>query len=349
MDNENIYYEKKKDRRFIITTILSVVIIAVIFYFLNFFNINPHNTLSMINKGTMSPAYGRDYIVSITDKSDTPSFPELQIIVNETLNTDMSESLQHISLNSGENIFDWDRFFKFDTALIKTPYDSRYVKFENYNENYLHTYPTNESNLTNMLLKYSRNNTNIIFDSNNYEDKKIKVNFAGEDFSEKVKLHYTIKFDDKISTDLFNALYESIWNSKEFLGFFKSDDDIQKKLGTENNTKNIIDMIYNIKENSKINSVTIGLVANNKLVESIVYDFDISYNDGNSNYNLNISIAEYLKYLDSSTSPEDNFETLSIVDYSALTEHESNNIGDEVEIKDGTTITTPSTEEEKEN
>ena len=347
MDDKNIYYEKKKDRRFIIFSVLSLLLIAVVFYIINFFNINPHNTLSFINNGKMTPAYSRDYIVSITDKSETPSFPELQVIVNETLNTDMSESLQHVSLNSGENIFDWDRFFKFDMALIKTPYDSRYIKFENYNENYFHSYATNESNLTNMLLKYSQNNANLVFDSNSYKDKKIKVNFAGENFSEKVKFHYTINFDNQTSTELFNDIYNQIWNSKEFLGFFKSDDDIQKKLGTENNTKNFLDMIYNIIENSEIKSVTVGIVANNKIVESIVYDFDVLFNDGVSNMNLNISFAEYLKYLSDDTSPENDFEGLSIVEYSALTQHTNNNVGDEVDISNATSITP--TEEEKEN
>ena len=36
-------------------------------YIINFFNINPHNTLSFINNGKMTPAYSRDYIVSITE------------------------------------------------------------------------------------------------------------------------------------------------------------------------------------------------------------------------------------------------------------------------------------------
>jgi len=349
MDNENIYYEKKKDRRFIILTILSFVFIAIVFYSLNFFNINPHNTLYIINKGNMSPAYSRDYIFSITDQSVTPSFSELQVVINETLNTDMSESLQHVSLNSGENIFDWDRFFKFDTAFIKTPYDTRYIKFENYNENYSHSYPTNKSNLTDMLLKYSIKNANIFFDSNNYEDKKIKVNFSGESFSEKVKLHYTLKFDESMSTDIFNDVYDSIWNSKEFLEFFKSDDDIQKKLGRENNTKSMIDLLYNIRTNSSIKDLTVGIVANSEMVETIIYDFDVIYNDGISDYNLKISFSEYLKNLDSSISPEDTFEALSVVDFSALTKHENNKVGDEVKTEATGTLTNANSTIDTEN
>ena len=344
--DENIYYNKKKDRKFLILTIISFLLIALVFYLLNFFNINPINTLSLINKGEMSPAYGRDYIVSIMEDGIEQSFPELQIIINETLNTDMSESIQHVSLNSGENVFDWDRFFKFNTAFIKTPCDTRYVKFENYNETYFHNYPKNESNLAALMIKHLSGNANLIYDSNNYQDKKIKVNFSGADLSEKVKLHYTINIDETKANEMFTDLYGNIWNSKEFASFFKSDDDIQKKLGVENYTKTILDMIYNIKENGSIKGLTIGIVANKDYVESIAYDFEIQYNNGESSHELNISIAEYLKPLDSSYSPEDTFESLSIVEFEALTAHEKHNIGDEVEIDDSAMIIPSKTEEQ---
>lgn len=346
--DENVYYDKKINIKKFILPALSVILVLGLFYFLNFFNINPNATLSLINNGNMKAEHARDYIFSISSKNAS-SFPELQIIINEETNTDMSEAMQHISLSSGDNVFDWDRFFKFNTGLIKTPYDTRYIKFENLEGEHAYNYNSNESDLAAMLTKTLNKKSNFLFDRNKYEDKKIKINMSGVDFTEKVKLHYTVKFTDDEASNIFIELYDKIWNSNAFGSFFKLDNEIQKKLNIENSTKAILDIIHNIKENSTIKELTVGIVANKNYVESIVYDFSLSYNDGKTTHELKLSFGEYLKPLADGYSPESIFEPLSTVDFNALKEYEKHEIDDEVKIDETFGYTTNNNDKKEEN
>ena len=346
MEKENVYYSKKNVRGPIIGTLL-VLVVILLFYFFNIFNINPMKTIQLINGGTLKAEHSRDYIFSI-EPINEDEFQDLQIIINEDTNTDMSEALQHISLSSGDNLFDWDRFFKFDTGLIKTPYDTRYIKFENLSGSNEYNYSNVKSYLTNLFISSLSKNSNFLFDKNNYEVKKLKINAAGADFNEKVKLYYTINLTDEAS-DIFSELCNQIWNSDEFLSFFKIDDEIQKKLGMDNNTKSIIDIVYNIKKNAKVKDLEIGIIANKNFVESITYDFTLSLNDGTKNRDLKLSFGEYVKELDDGYSPEAIFEPMSTVNITALSETEHRNIDDEVLIDDTFGVASSSEIENTEN
>lgn len=344
--DENVYYNKKKSIWSFILPVISLIVIAGMFYFINFFNINPCGTLQFINSGKMQPTYARDYIFSITGNDIGSEIPELQVIVNEDLNTDMSESMQRISLSVGESVFDWERFFKFDTAIIKTPYDTRYIRIDDYNNKYSHSYNNNTSNLTSILIPYLSENSNLIIDSNDYENKKIKVNFSGIDFNEKVKIYYTVNFKDSVAADMFNTVYDKIWNSKEFESFFKEDNDIQNALKIENSTKEMIDLIYNIKNNSTILDVKVDLAANKDYVESIIYSFNVAYDDGVQKHNITLSISEYLKPLHTDYSPEDLFEALSVINFDSIKPQETNNVGDEIKVDNNAGSTAKPTEKE---
>lgn len=349
--DENIYYNKKKSIWSFILPIFSLIVILGAFYIANFFNINPCGTLKLINAGEMQPTYARDYIFSITGNDIGTEIPELQVIINEDLNTDMSESMQEISLSVGENVFDWQRFFKFDTAIIKTPYDTRYIRIDNYNDKYSHNYNNNTSNLTSVLIPHLSKNSNLFIDSNNYENKKIKVNFAGADFNEKVKIYYTVNFEESVATEIFNTIYDNVWNSDEFESFFKEDNDIQKALEIENSTKQMIDLIYNIKNNSTISNLKVDLATNKDYVESIIYSFKLIYDDGTQRHNITLNISEYLKPLANDYSPEDLFEALSVINFENIKPQEINKMGDEIKVEEGlgtvsTTTSTNNTSEE---
>ena len=54
-------------------------------------------------------------------------------------------------------------------------------------------YFKNKSNLLDVLTTVIGDNANILFDSNEYDNKKMKILGYGETFNDKVKLNYSIK------------------------------------------------------------------------------------------------------------------------------------------------------------
>ncbi len=315
MENE-VYYNKKKSPLKLILCILSAVLFIGLVYFLNFFNINPNGVLTLINNGEMSPAYTREYIFTITPDVLTENMPELQMVFSEDNNTVMSESMQDISLSIGEDEFYWQRFFKFGTAFIKTPYDSRYIRFDKFTDKYSHTYFKNESNLLSVLNGVIGENANIVFDSNKYDNKKVKILGYGESFNDKVKLNYTIKLDSDQATKAFTTIYDGAWNSPEFASFFKSDDAIQQELKITNNTKTLLDMLDNLKKSIVIESAKVDIVANKDFAESVNFEFVVKTTDGKSS--MKISIGEYLRVHKDDMSPEATFEPLSVIKFEDL-------------------------------
>lgn len=317
MDEDIFYHKKPNTKKIVLLSILCLLVIAFI-YLISFFVINPTQLIKIINSGEMTPAYSRDYIFSIVPDITNTDMENLDIIINEDVNTTMSESLQYISLSAGENTFDWERFFKFDIGVLKTPYDSRYIRFDNFSESYYHQYSKNESNLTALLIKYLDSKSNLFFDANHYDEKKLKVYNEGLTLFDKLKVNYEISFDQSTSQAVFEELLETVWNSNDMFSFFMVDDDIQAKLGIKNNTKELLDIIYNIKNISSVNSLTVGLLTNKDFIESITYEFDIDYVADGKTYNLMINIGEYLKSFEDDRSPEDMFAPMSITNYNDL-------------------------------
>ena len=315
MENE-VYYNKKKSPLKLILCILSAILFIGLVYFLNFFNINPNGVLTLINNGEMSPAYTREYIFTITPDVLTENMPELQMVFSEDNNTVMSESMQDISLSIGEDEFYWQRFFKFDTAFIKTPYDSRYIRFDKFADKYSHTYFKNKSNLLDVLTTVIGDNANILFDSNKYDNKKMKILGYGETFNDKVKLNYSIKLTPEQAAEAFGMIYDGAWNSPEFASFFKSDDDIQKELEIVNNTKSLLDMLDNLKNSIIIESAKVEVVANKDFSESVNFEFTVKTKDGKSS--MKISVGEYLRVHKDDMSPEATFEPLSVIKFEDL-------------------------------
>ena len=317
--NDNIYYHKKPNIRKIILSTLVLFLFLGTMYFLSFFVLNPAQVIKSVNSGKMSPAYSRDYIFSLIPETTNTNIDDLEIIINRDVNSIMSESFENISFNSGSNTFEWEKFNKFDTAIIKTPYDSRYIKFENYTEQYYNDYPQNKSNLAFLLSKYLDKKSNFLLDFNKYNQKKLKIYNEGTNLLDRFRINYEISFSQETSQAIFIELLENIWNSQDMLTFFKNDDDIQNKLGIDNNTKQFIDFIYNIKNTSEVKSSRVGLILNKDFIESIAYEFNISYTVDGKSYNVKINIGEYLKSFSDDVSPEDTFNPLSVTDFELLT------------------------------
>jgi len=142
--------------------------------------------------------------------------------------------------------------------------------------------------------------------------KKIKINAYEKNINDKFKLVYNINLNSEEATKVFEKIYTNVWENEEFKSFFKEDDQIQKKLKVTNNTKNVIDVLDNIKKNLKVNSLKITIISNKNYPESVVLDFDADYLANNTKTPINISLSEFLKSMSNDYSPQDNLNIVSI-------------------------------------
>jgi hypothetical protein len=265
-------------------------------------------------------AYGRDYIFTIIPKNNNGEVPELEVIFNETMNVSMSESLQDISLLVGQDSFEWRKFYKFDTLIEKTPYDARYVQLDNYNDlGYKYNYKHNKSLLLNSILEdIEGGKTNIFYSTQKFENKKFKINTYEERIKDKFKLVYEIKFDKDEATKVFHKVYDNIWNNEEFASFFREDNDIQKKINVENNTKHILDILDNIKNNLTINELVVTITLNKDYPDSVILDFDTDYIVDGVRTSMNVGLSEFLNSMDDEYSPEDGLDIVSTTNFNEL-------------------------------
>lgn len=314
---DDIYYKPKKKR--FKKHIIFFLIFVFAFYFLNFFNINPPYMMKIINSGKINNAYSKDYIFSIT-ANDYADLPKMEIIINESTNLVLNERLQNVDLLLNDKSFQWRKFYKFDTLITKTPYDSRNIRFEDFSKrNYYNNLDKTKSTLLNFALEHIvTENTNLLFSTHNFNSKKIKIKPYEESFNDKFKIVYDIDFNKDISTRIFETTFSEVWKSDKLKSFFVEDNDIQKKLKIENNTKHILDILNTIKENSEVKEMNMSVILNKDVPETIVLNFKLQYDFNGSSSDVNISISEHIKYLPEDYSPEGDMDVFAYTDFDKL-------------------------------
>lgn len=307
--SEKIIFEEPKHHKRKVVISIIMTILLVIILLLSTCVIAPPYFLKALNKINNPSSYKRNFIFSLTPSSDTSNIPKLAFNISLAENKNVTETYQIIDGNIDDKEFYWQKLYKFNTLIIKTPYDSRYFKIDNFSKyGYYHTFAYPGMMTLDPINSFLISKGDMGHINANIEKKVLfkdkKMNFI-----------YELKPDKNESQILFKNLTNKIYNNKNFNSFFKEDNGIQNKLKLKNNTKELINVFYNIKSNATVNSSDITVAADFTKINNITYNFDITMKDQNDNdFNLNFMLSESMEPTDKNKSPEKELDSVSFTD-----------------------------------
>lgn len=265
-----------------------IMIISFVFLYSNEYKFFKNNFIaSSINRYLDNKITESEYSFSLNTKNSVlakfTQLDGLNVDVNTSKNNSFSENYEKIILNSGENNFVFERFYKNNNFIMKTPNFNQYIIYDDINEaGYEYKEDEFNESVLNALKRSLSKNKN-----KNYTDvSKINVNgndsffdFINSSFllSKDYEYFYTIESKDDV---LFKEIFTNILGSKNYSNFILEESNIAKKLDKANEFKEIEDIIKGILENSKVNRNIINLKISKDLeLSNIDITFNLEYKD----------------------------------------------------------------------
>ena len=285
----HILSRKIKEHMFASLILLAfITIFSFIFMYSNEYRLFKNNFIaSSINRYINNKITESEYAFSLNTKNSVlakfTQLDGLNVEVDTSKNNSFSENYEKVILNSGEDNFIFERFYKNNNFIMKTPNFGQYIIYDDMTEaGYEYKEDEFNKSVLNSLKKSLSKNRN-----KNYTDfSKINVNgnnsfidFLNSSFLfyKNYEYFYTIENNDDV---LFKEIFTNIINNKNYSNFMLEESDIAKKLDKTNELKEIEDIIQGILENSKVNKTIINLkISQNLELSNIDMTFNLDYKD----------------------------------------------------------------------
>lgn len=268
--------------------LLFIMIFSFAFLYTNEYKFFKNNFIgASINRYLKQESTQSAYSFSLDTKNSVlTKFTELNglnVDVDTSKNKPFSENYEKIVLNSGENNFIFERFYKNNNLIAKTSSFGQYILYDDM-ESLGYTYNEDEFNkaiLDSLKRSISKNK------NRNYTDLS-KINSTGNNnfieflnssllLSKDYEYFYTIENNDTI---LFKDIFTNILNNKNYTSFMLEESAISEKLLNENEFKTIEEIINGIIENSSVKNNIINLkISQNLELSNIDMTFNLEYKD----------------------------------------------------------------------
>ncbi len=241
---------------------------------------------ALSNEADIRSAKERIIVYPLFDK-EYPKDKNLDatLTLDSEINTAKGEVYNKYILSSSVQELAWERYYKDENMILKTPYVSTYISVEDYNS--------------------------MGFTFNKSENKHINANFFTEfikylprKFISKAQLrshegnkyYFELNINDEISNQALSKLWLNNLNSSNFQSFLKEEEAIRNKLKVPNkiNIGLLSDLSMEAVKKIKVNNSTIYININNKkFIESIEAKFNITYTSTNAkqSYDFDLCIS----------------------------------------------------------
>lgn len=320
---------------------LCVFLLCIVFYFLFVFeyNISKSNFISQsIANRKLDDSYSDTFTISLdTSKSSLARFTSLNgltLKLNYNFNKKYFENYNHYTLIEGNNTYTWERFYKDDTMIAKSPFYGQYIIIEDFKDKgyefkkdeeievFIEAFRKHLARIS--TFEYSAVNRLNVQNKNSFFDyiKQILI------LSSNYEYYYTFS-NRKDGNSLFKEMFKVLLDSENFESFEKEEKDIQEMLKYTDALAGSKEILRNIVNYSKVNNVTtnVKILEGNKIGVIDIY-FELLYQDETmvSSIPLSIRVSYQFDLPETESSLEQQKFTMNAVFYEALFE-----IGKEME------------------
>lgn len=204
-------------------------------------------------------------------------------LINER-NSSLNEYYSKYIFTYNNRDFEWERFHKNETKIIKTPYEPQYIIVDDYKSKGFTFETSNENKLLNdSLTQFINYNTYQNFDiKEKQRTEPVELNFTGylksllpaNDF----RYYYKIKSDSEASQKLLSDLLIKLLSDSNYMSFLKEEQAIQEKLKFTDNVLEVKGILENLIKKSKVKSSEVYFVIDKSgLINNVDINFEIDY------------------------------------------------------------------------
>lgn len=204
-------------------------------------------------------------------------------LINER-NSSLNEYYSKYIFAYNNRDFEWERFHKNETKIIKTPYEPQYIIVDDYKSKGFTFETSNENKLLNdSLTQFINYNTYQNFDiKEKQRTEPVELNFTGylksllpaNDF----RYYYKIKSDSEASQKLLSDLLIKLLSDSNYMSFLKEEQAIQEKLKFTDNVLEVKGILENLIKKSKVKSSEVYFVIDKSgLINNVDINFEIDY------------------------------------------------------------------------
>ena len=204
-------------------------------------------------------------------------------LINER-NSSLNEYYSKYIFAYNNRDFEWERFHKNETKIIKTPYEPQYIIVDDYKSKGFTFEASNENKLLNdSLTQFINYNTYQNFDiKEKQRTEPVELNFTGylksllpaNDF----RYYYKIKSDSEASQKLLSDLLIKLLSDSNYMSFLKEEQAIQEKLKFTDNVLEVKGILENLIKKSKVKSSEVYFVIDKSgLINNVDINFEIDY------------------------------------------------------------------------
>ena len=204
-------------------------------------------------------------------------------LINER-NSSLNEYYSKYIFTYNNRDFEWERFHKNETKIIKTPYEPQYIIVDDYKSKGFTFEISNENKLLNdSLTQFINYNTYQNFDiKEKQRTEPVELNFTGylksllpaNDF----RYYYKIKSDSEASQKLLSDLLIKLLSDSNYMSFLKEEQAIQEKLNFTDNVLEVKGILENLIKKSKVKSSEVYFVIDKSgLINNVDINFEIDY------------------------------------------------------------------------
>ncbi len=204
-------------------------------------------------------------------------------LINER-NSSLNEYYSKYIFAYNNRDFEWERFHKNETKIIKTPYEPQYIIVDDYKSKGFTFETSNENKLLNdSLTQFINYNTYQNFDiKEKQRTEPVELNFTGylksllpaNDF----RYYYKIKGDSEASQKLLSDLLIKLLSDSNYMSFLKEEQAIQEKLKFTDNVLEVKGILENLIKKSKVKSSEVYFVIDKSgLINNVDINFEIDY------------------------------------------------------------------------
>ena len=204
-------------------------------------------------------------------------------LINER-NSSLNEYYSKYIFAYNNRDFEWERFHKNETKIIKTPYEPQYIIVDDYKSKGFTFEISNENKLLNdSLTQFINYNTYQNFDiKEKQRTEPVELNFTGylksllpaNDF----RYYYKIKSDSEASQKLLSDLLIKLLSDSNYMSFLKEEQAIQEKLKFTDNVLEVKGILENLIKKSKVKSSEVYFVIDKSgLINNVDINFEIDY------------------------------------------------------------------------